>query len=174
MTAPEIEEDAQFPVKLYIYDLSNGLARALSPSLLGIQLDGVWHTSIVVHDTELFFSASAPGIHKTVPGGSHHGTPLIVEDLGNTCLPPAVVKEFLGDLGERYKGEDYDLFKRNCNHFTDEVAEFLVGKGIPIYITEVVDRVLSTEFGKALRPMVEGWMKPAVTAPEPEMKNTEL
>lgn len=175
MTAPEVPEgEEQYPVKLYVYDLSNGLARTLSPALLGIQIDAVWHTSIVVHDTEVFFSASHPGVHKTVPGGSHHGSPLIVEDLGTTQLPPAIVKEFLADLQQEYKGQNYDLFKRNCNHFTNELAEFLVGKGIPSYITDLVDRVLETEFGKSLRPMVENWMKAQTDVPEPEMKSSDL
>ena len=30
------------PVKLYIYDLSNGIARAMSRQLTGIQIDGIW------------------------------------------------------------------------------------------------------------------------------------
>lgn len=36
------------PVKLYVYDLSNGMARAMSQSLLGTQIDAIYHTSIVV------------------------------------------------------------------------------------------------------------------------------
>lgn len=30
------------PVKLYVYDLSNGLAKQLSRQLTGKQIDGVW------------------------------------------------------------------------------------------------------------------------------------
>jgi hypothetical protein len=30
-----------------------------------------------------------------------------------------------------FTGEKYDLFNHNCNHFTDECAKKLVGKGIP-------------------------------------------
>lgn len=30
-------------VQLYVYDLSNGLARQLSLSLTGKQLDGIWY-----------------------------------------------------------------------------------------------------------------------------------
>ncbi|CAH6791240.1 Desi1 [Phodopus roborovskii] len=31
-----------YPVKLYVYDLSKGLARRLSPIMLGKQLEGIW------------------------------------------------------------------------------------------------------------------------------------
>ncbi len=36
------------PVQLYVYDLSNGLARSLSFQLTGKQIDGVWW---VIHPT---------------------------------------------------------------------------------------------------------------------------
>lgn len=32
-------------VQLYVYDLSNGLARQLSLSLIGKQIDGIWFVS---------------------------------------------------------------------------------------------------------------------------------
>ena len=57
-------------VQLYIYDLSQGMAKALSPMLLGKQIDGVWHTSIVLHEEggkriEYFYSS---GIQKAPAG----------------------------------------------------------------------------------------------------------
>ncbi len=30
------------PVKLYVYDLSNGMVRAMSMQLVGRQIDGIW------------------------------------------------------------------------------------------------------------------------------------
>ena len=33
------------PVKLYVYDLSNGMARQLSLQLTGRQIDGIWSVS---------------------------------------------------------------------------------------------------------------------------------
>ena len=33
-------------VQLYVYDLSNGLARQLSLSLTGKQIDGIWYASL--------------------------------------------------------------------------------------------------------------------------------
>ena len=38
------EESQGEVVYLHIYDLSNGLARALSQQFLGKQIDGIWHT----------------------------------------------------------------------------------------------------------------------------------
>ena len=39
-------------VDLYVYDLSRGLARAMSASVLGVQIDAVYHTSIVIEGVE--------------------------------------------------------------------------------------------------------------------------
>lgn len=39
-------------VSLYMYDLSRGLVRMMSASLIGVQLDAMYHTSIVLENVE--------------------------------------------------------------------------------------------------------------------------
>jgi desumoylating isopeptidase 1 len=39
-------------VELYVYDLSQGLARNMSATLIGVQLDAIYHTSIVFEGVE--------------------------------------------------------------------------------------------------------------------------
>jgi len=56
------------PVKLYVYDLSNGIARQMSRQLTGKQIDGIWHTSIVVYGREIFYGQ---GVSESAPGKSH-------------------------------------------------------------------------------------------------------
>jgi thiol-disulfide isomerase/thioredoxin len=48
----------------------------------------------------------------------------------------------------------YDLFKNNCNNFTDECAQFLIGEGIPSYITGLPGEFLNTPLGMMLQPMI--------------------
>lgn len=43
-----------------------------------------------------------------------------------------------------YRGEAYNLFEHNCNTFSNEVAQFLTGRKIPSYITDLPSEVLST------------------------------
>lgn len=38
----------------------------------------------------------------------------------------------------------YNLFKHNCNNFSEEVSNFLVGKGIPKYILDLPEEILRT------------------------------
>lgn len=68
-------------VQLYVYDLSNGMARMMSLPLTGKQIDGIWHTSIVVYGREIYYGQ---GISECRPGMSHHGRPLQVIDFGKT------------------------------------------------------------------------------------------
>jgi hypothetical protein len=69
-----------FPVELYIYDLSNGMARQFAP-LFGInfEIEGIWHTSLVVHGSEWFFGSQ--GIQICSPGGTSMGPPLRQEPM---------------------------------------------------------------------------------------------
>jgi hypothetical protein len=89
-------------VKLYVYDLSNGLAKRLSQQYIGQQIDGIWHTSVVVFGKEIFYGQ---GIHTTLPGKSHHGTPMQVIDIGETAIDQETFEEYLSDMREHYTAE---------------------------------------------------------------------
>ncbi|ODV90041.1 hypothetical protein CANCADRAFT_99920 [Tortispora caseinolytica NRRL Y-17796] len=151
-------------VKLYVYDLSRGLAKQLSQSLIGKQIDGIWHTSVVVHGSEIFFGQ---GIQQCSPGMTHHGKPVQIIDMGDTELPHELFIEYLDSLRSEYSPDSYDLFKHNCNHFSQDILQFLVGKDIPSFIKDLPEEVLNTPFGQSLRPMIEQSIRPIVTAPVP-------
>ncbi|XP_038406341.1 desumoylating isopeptidase 1 isoform X16 [Canis lupus familiaris] len=176
-----------YPVKLYVYDLSKGLARRLSPIMLererqrhrqrekqapcrepdagldpgtpgsrpgpkaGKQLEGIWHTSIVVHKDEFYFGSG--GISSCPPGGTLLGPPDSVVDVGSTEVTEELFQEYLSSLGESlFRREAYNIFENNCNTFTNEVAQFLTGRKIPSYITDLPSEILST---KATGPGLE-------------------
>ncbi|KAK0464417.1 PPPDE putative peptidase domain-containing protein [Desarmillaria tabescens] len=140
------------PVKLYVYDLSNGMARQLSRQLTGKQIDGIWHTSIVVFDREVFYGQ---GINTTAPGQSHHGSPLHIIDLGETDIDEDTFGEYIKDLRDHYTADKYHLLDFNCNSFTNDVAGFLTGSSIPDWIKDLPTDFLSTPFGQALRPTID-------------------
>jgi hypothetical protein len=84
-------------VFLYIYDLSRGLARSLSPSLIGRQIDGIWHTSVVSYGHEFYYGQ---GIFVTDRvGRTQYGTPVEIKDMGFTELPQEVPLSRLVDTG---------------------------------------------------------------------------
>lgn len=51
-------------VTLHIYDLSQGMAKVFSPMYLGKQINGIWHTGVVVYGKEYYFGG---GICAGVP-----------------------------------------------------------------------------------------------------------
>lgn len=151
-------------VQLFVYDLSQGLARSMSKQFLGIQIDAVYHTSLVFNNVEYFFGA---GVQTCYPGGSHHGQPMETIPLGRTDLDLETVLDYLESLKQVYTPESYDLFAHNCNNFTHDFAMFLVGKGIPGHITSLPQRVLDTPFGQMLRPQIDASMRSVTEAPVP-------
>ncbi|KAJ3777931.1 PPPDE putative peptidase domain-containing protein [Lentinula raphanica] len=166
------------PVKLYVYDLSNGMAKQMSLQLTGRQIDGIWHTSIVVFGKEIFYGQ---GIDITAPGRSHHGNPLHIVDLGTTSIDEETFNEYLDEMREHYTADKYHLLDFNCNSFTNDCAAFLTGGSIPDFIKDLPSDFLSTPFGAALRPTIDamyrrpGAMSPSqptpatTTTPNPEL-----
>ena len=75
----------------------------------GRQIDGIWHTAIVVFDTEFFFGGG--GIENCAPGGTVMGEPQSVVDLGNTEIPHEMLMEYLQDLANTsYRYEHIELY----------------------------------------------------------------
>ncbi|KAK4226890.1 hypothetical protein QBC38DRAFT_444245 [Podospora fimiseda] len=136
-------------VHVLIYDLSRGMARQMSMGLLGFQLDAIYHTSIKLNGLEYVYDGQVVAIR---PGSSHLGQPMQELYLGTTELPMDVIEEYLDSLREIYTVEAYDLWKHNCNNFSNDFAMFLLGKGIPEHITNMPQDVLDSPFGQMLLP----------------------
>lgn len=106
-------------VTLNVYDLTNGMARQLSPMLIGKQIDGIWHTSLVVFNHEYFFGG---GICIEYPLSTMYGTPVQQIPMGTTSKTAEEFHNYLIDLSPKYTMNSYNLISHNCNHFTDEVS----------------------------------------------------
>ncbi|KAL3491680.1 PUL domain-containing protein [Aspergillus germanicus] len=151
-------------VELYVYDLSQGLARLYSLALTGTQMDAVYHTSLVFNNVEYYFGQ---GIQTARPGSTHHGPPMEKIHMGKTELPFEVIEEYLQSLNSIYTPESYDLFLHNCNNFTQDLAMFLLGKSIPEHIRNLPQTFLNTPFGQMLKPQIEGALRGVTQAPGP-------
>jgi len=144
-----------YPVTLYIYDLTKGMAQSFAPMLgLNFNVEGIWHTAIVVHGYEWFFGAS--GIEHCLPGSTMLGEPLKKEPLGHTQIDLATFSDYINGLSQdQFVGSKYDLFKHNCNNFSNVVSNFLVRKSIPQYILDLPEQFLRTPIASMLRPLIE-------------------
>lgn len=139
-------------VALNVYDLSQGLARQLSTSFLGKAIEGIWHTGIVVFGKEYYFGG---GIQSGPEGQTPYGKPLKVVELGFTHVPKDVFEEYLQEISPRYTTETYSLLQHNCNNFSDEISQFLLGVSIPDFILKLPEEVISSPMGALIMPMIQ-------------------
>jgi hypothetical protein len=114
----EDSEGEGVEVKLHVYDLSVGLASALSPLLLGKQVGGIWHTGVVVYGQEYYFGH---GINIAPAGQTPFQEPQQVLKLGRTHVPEELVEEVLLDLSATFTPESYSLLHHNCNNFSNSM-----------------------------------------------------
>ncbi|XP_023314419.1 uncharacterized protein LOC106648391 isoform X1 [Trichogramma pretiosum] len=147
-------------VEVFVYDLTKGTAAMMSQMLIGRHLDGIWHTAVVAYGREYFFGPM--GIQSVRPGGTELQEPQRIEKVGQTYLPYSVFYEYINGLGTtKFAPGTYNLFKHNCNNFSDEVSNFLVGTGIPKYILDLPEEILQTPVGQALFPLIENLSRSA-------------
>ncbi|KAF7728285.1 hypothetical protein EC973_006459 [Apophysomyces ossiformis] len=140
-------------VQLYVYDLSQGMAKQMSLGLTGKQIDGIWHTSVVVYGQEFYYGQ---GIMTAVPGSTQHGHPLEKIDMGLTFLPQEIVIDYVNSQRDIYTVEKYHLLDFNCNTFSNDLCQFLTGRSVPAHITDLPKEFIATPFGQSLLPMIEG------------------
>ncbi|XP_022156073.1 desumoylating isopeptidase 1 isoform X2 [Momordica charantia] len=153
-------------VVLNLYDLSRGLARQFSATLLGKPMEGIWHTGIVVYGNEYYYGA---GIQQTLSGNTPFGTPICVMELGFTHVPEDVFEAYLIEISPRYTAETYSLLGHNCNNFSNEVAQFLVGSTIPDYILQLPNEVSNSPIGRLMFPKI-----PEVSSRQPTSSSASI
>ena len=140
-------------VELYIYDVTNGMARVLSPALVGRTVEAVYHTSIVIFGKEYYYQG---GISTASPGTTPFGKPIEKRELGTTELEITDLELFIDSISSEFSPEKYNLFENNCNHFSNSVSEFLVGTPIPIEILGQASEFKNTPIGNLLNQMSSG------------------
>ncbi|RRT82187.1 hypothetical protein B296_00010880, partial [Ensete ventricosum] len=110
------------------------------------------HTGLVVYGKEYYFSG---GIQHDSAGKTPYGTPIRVVELGVTHVPEEVFEEYLQEISSRYTAATYSLLRHNCNNFSNEAAQFLVGTSIPDYILRLPNEVMSSPMGGLILPMIQ-------------------
>ena len=148
-------DDGTHAVRLRVYDLSLGMAKQVSLQLVGKQFDLIPHTGIEVYGTEYFFGGGVQALPPATVEATFGLKPCEVVELGRTAIPKEVFEGFLTEIAPRFTEATYNLFTHNCNNFSDELAQFLLGEGIPGRIVDLPQEFLGTPLGASMRPMFE-------------------
>ncbi|KAH1031633.1 hypothetical protein J1N35_043807 [Gossypium stocksii] len=103
-----------------MYDLSQGLVRQLSITLLGKPIEGIWHIGVMVYGNEYYFGK---GIQHSPARMPPYGTPIKVINLKVTHVPKDVFEMYLLEISPCYTVETYSLLTHNCNNFSNETSQ---------------------------------------------------
>lgn len=134
-------------VELLVYDLSHGLAKILSPALLGKEIEAVYHTSVRVNKIEYYFGSGIIVQNDGIFASKHGLQPYLTLSMGETEVTTDDITSYLESIQDVFNDKSYDLFTNNCNNFSDELCKFLTGNGIPQYILDLPNEALKTPAG---------------------------
>lgn len=131
------------PVFVHVYDVSQEnfikkLNRWTANKKSWVKLGGIFHAGVEVFNLEWSYGATctdtAVGVACNEPKQHPQHRYRQTVFLGYTMLTNEDVAELLGQFIEEYPGDDYDLFRRNCCHFADEMCAKLGVGSIPGWI----------------------------------------
>lgn len=159
-----------YSVKLKVYDLSRGMVKTWSPILIGKAIEGIWHTAVLVYDMEYFYGGGILCLNPNDFETEYDIHPVNVIDMGVTQVDQSLFHDYLSSIQKNFTAETYNLVHWNCNNFTNEVCNFLVGKGIPEHILNLPFEVMSTSKGKLILDMMQSYQN--VIAPGMEHTNS--
>ncbi|CAF4288438.1 unnamed protein product, partial [Rotaria magnacalcarata] len=150
------------PVFLNVYDLlseyrtANCLFKYSTCHFLG-----AYHTSVQLYNVEYYFG---DGICKSQPY-SHQGRLILSKKLGMTELTQdEIEKKILFNMYDKFTRNDYDLIRRNCNHFTDIFLDRLLGIHLPMQFNRTERCIMATPCCiRTLNGMLgKDWTRPAL------------
>eukprot|EP00931_Biecheleriopsis_adriatica_P049171 TRINITY_DN28433_c0_g1_i1.p1 TRINITY_DN28433_c0_g1~~TRINITY_DN28433_c0_g1_i1.p1 ORF type:complete len:878 (+),score=179.92 TRINITY_DN28433_c0_g1_i1:44-2677(+) len=145
-------------VEVALYDLSKGLAQWVPSKLLdGHNFQGVWHSGIRAFGKEFWFGGIIlESNFQEVP----FGTPVQILRLGTTLRTYEELLEFLKEeVYVDYNPKSYDVLRRNCNHFSNELAQFLLhGKQLPEDVLLQPEILQNAALIGLLRPVLNRWL----------------
>ena len=160
------QQAGKYKVIVYQYDLTGGLAKNMSRSFIGKQIDGIWHTAVCVFGKEYFYGG---GICIGEPKKTPYGYPVKELDFGYTNKTQADLSAYIKSINSQFTMSTYDVLRHNCNHFTDAALFFLVGKHLPDSILKQHEEILNTPMGQMVRPMLENMSRGGNNAFLPNM-----
>lgn len=133
LAAEDVDANDSAAVFLNVYDLSEDWLHANNIFVDVLRLGGAFHTGVEAHGKEWSFGQK--GVTRSTP--RRHDVHVYRQSvpMGLTmCSAAEVLGIIERDLLPRWRGEDYELFRRNCCSFSDVLCRRLCGKPIPLWV----------------------------------------
>ena len=138
---------AMHDVALNVYDLPLEGVPALNPCSYWCGF-GVFHSGVEVHGLEFCYGGhpeDSSGVFTLPPRSGYQGAVLRRRHLlGATTASRAQVEALAAQMGRgKYRGRLYHLLTRNCNHFTDDLLQSLLGIAAPAYVNRLAGMAIT-------------------------------
>jgi len=117
-------------VVLNVYDLTPS-----NEYLYGLGL-GFYHSGLVIYGREWTFG-SGGGIFSTAPKEVPNAPFRESIVLGTTKLGPSDVDRIIDKLRSTFPDGTYNLYKQNCNHFSEALAKQILKGGLPGWVNRM-------------------------------------
>lgn len=122
-------EDEGEEVVLHIYSVTRLSAIQRANGVLGaLGGGGAYHAGVEVFGREWSFGATddgGTGVFCSRPQKCDEHSYLKAMPMGNTKMTETQVLQMIGRLTKEWQGEDYDLLRCNCCHFSEELLRRL-------------------------------------------------
>ncbi|CAH8432192.1 unnamed protein product, partial [Schistosoma haematobium] len=147
------------PVTVNVYDM---LWINDYVSSLGI---GVYHTGVVVHGIEYSYGGhplTNSGVFSMLPRDSaylgENYSYKVTLSMGYTDFTASDVLLLLESITTDYRGDQYHLLNKNCNHFSDTFVQLLCGRSLPKWINRLA--TIGSKLPFIERTLPVEWLKP--------------
>jgi hypothetical protein len=127
-------------VTLHIYDVvGHALVRNVNRICRALGT-GAFHTGVEVYGQEWSYGYSDQrhsGVFCCTPRSCNTHAYREAIEMGHTDLSPGEVRALLEELARVWPGQEYDLLRRNCCHFTDEFCRRLGVGALPNWVSSL-------------------------------------
>eukprot|EP00434_Breviolum_minutum_P041314 symbB.v1.2.036752.t1/scaffold5259.1/size29278/3 len=114
-------------VTLHVYSVSGSQTVCKVNRFLSQLRTGAFHTAVEVHGKEWSYgySAKGTGVFCCPPKECEAHIYLYSLPMGQTQLSERTVLALIGRLAKEWQGDDYDILRCNCCHFSNELLRRL-------------------------------------------------